>query len=68
MANSARMSLNAAIEAPVLRQRPPSGYDQIDAVNATLSSEASKGLTQIDLLIEQVTICAAGVDRLQSAS
>lgn len=41
-----------------LRTRPSSGDDRIDAVNATLSVEASKGLAQIDLFIGQAEICA----------
>ncbi|SFM72344.1 hypothetical protein [Methylobacterium pseudosasicola] len=41
-----------------LRSRPSSGDARIDALNANLSVEASKGLAQIDLFIGQAEICA----------
>lgn len=41
-----------------LRTRPSSGDARIDALNADLSVEASKGLAQIDLFIGQAEICA----------
>lgn len=41
-----------------LRTRPSSGDARIDAVNATLRVEASKGLAQIDLFIGQAETCA----------
>lgn len=42
-----------------LRARPPSGDARIDAVNATLRTEADTGLAYIDLFLEEVESCAA---------
>jgi hypothetical protein len=44
-----------------LQARPPSGDTRIDAVNATLRTEADTGLTYLDLFFEQVEACAVRV-------
>ncbi|MCJ2117288.1 hypothetical protein MKK65_12080 [Methylobacterium sp. J-001] len=42
-----------------LQARPPSGDGRIDTVNANLCIEASKGLAQIDRLIQHAETCSA---------
>ena len=44
-----------------LQSRPSSGDARIDAVNATLIAEASKGLAHIDIFILSTEACAASV-------
>lgn len=46
-----------------LHARPPSGNIHVDAVNATLWTEASTGLTYVDQFLAQVETSAARVER-----
>lgn len=44
-----------------LQARPPSGDLRIDAVNATLRTEADTGLAYLDLFLVRVETCASRV-------
>ena len=44
-----------------LQMRPPSGNARIDAINATLCTEASTGLSHVDEFLEQIEMSAARI-------